>query len=75
LSLSSERTAFASAKENRSLVVLREIPPDMGADLGVVWVHAMETPREQQYYFKPAELLALKLATAADSPKPVATKS
>ena len=38
---------------------------DMGIDLEV-WIHAMETPREQLYYFQPAELLALKLATAMD---------
>jgi hypothetical protein len=35
---------------------------DMGIDLEV-WVHAMETPKERLYYFKPAELLTLKLAT------------
>ena len=48
---------------------------DMGVDLGV-WIHAMETPKEQLYYFKPAELLSLKLATAANATRPVAaTKS
>ncbi len=35
---------------------------DMGIDLEV-WVHAMETPRDELYYFKRDELLALKLAT------------
>ena len=39
---------------------------EMGIDLGV-WVHAMETPRDELYYFKPDELLSLKLATSADS--------
>ena len=34
----------------------------MGIDLGV-WVHAMETPRDELYYFTPAELTELKLAT------------
>ncbi len=37
---------------------------DMGVDLGV-WVHAMETPKEELFYFTPDELLALKLATSA----------
>jgi hypothetical protein len=35
---------------------------DMGIDLGV-WVHAMETPKDELFYFKPEELLSLKLAT------------
>jgi hypothetical protein len=35
---------------------------EMGIDLQV-WIHAMETPKERLYYFKPAELLALKLVT------------
>ncbi len=48
---------------------------DMGVDLAV-WIYAMETPKEQLYYFKPAELLSLKLATAADASRPgAATKS
>ena len=42
---------------------------DMGVDLGV-WVHAMETPRDELYYFQPAELLELKLATDAAGAKP-----
>jgi hypothetical protein len=39
---------------------------DMGVDLGV-WLHAMETPKTSLYYFKPAELLTLKLVTASAS--------
>jgi hypothetical protein len=35
---------------------------DMGVDVQV-WLHAMETPKERLYYFKPDELIALKLAT------------
>jgi hypothetical protein len=35
---------------------------EMGIDLAV-WVHAMETPHDELYYFKPAELTELKLAT------------
>ena len=35
---------------------------DMGVDPRV-WLHAMETPKEALFYFKPEELLALKLAT------------
>jgi hypothetical protein len=38
---------------------------DMGVDLQV-WLHAMETPKAELYYFKLEELLALKLATAHD---------
>lgn len=37
----------------------------MGIDLGV-WVHAMETPRDELYYFTAAELTELKLATRVD---------
>ena len=44
---------------------------DMGIDLQV-WVHAMETPKEKLFYFKPGELLALKLATVSESAKPIA---
>ena len=39
----------------------------MGIDLGV-WVHAMETPRDELYYFTSAELTDLKLATTVDAP-------
>jgi hypothetical protein len=39
---------------------------DMGVD-GQVWVHAMETPANELFYFRPDELLALKLATARAS--------
>jgi hypothetical protein len=35
---------------------------DMGVDLGV-WVHAMQTPKNEIYYFSPAELQELKLVT------------
>lgn len=41
---------------------------DMGIDLEV-WVHAMETPKEQLYYFKAEELAKLKLATPPGSPE------
>lgn len=41
---------------------------DMGIDLEV-WVHAMETPKEQLYYFKADELTKLKLATQQGSPE------
>ena len=47
---------------------------DMGVDLGV-WVHAMETPKDSLYYFKPDELLALKLVTVTSEARPVAKKS
>jgi hypothetical protein len=45
---------------------------DMGIDLGV-WLHAMETPSAQLYYFKPAELIELKLVTA-EAAKPAIAK-
>ena len=35
---------------------------DMGIDR-LVWIHAMETPAEELFTFKPDELLTLKLAT------------
>ena len=41
---------------------------DMGIDLEV-WIRAMETPREELYYFQPTELLTLKLATVVDDAK------
>jgi hypothetical protein len=41
---------------------------DMGIDLEV-WVRAMETPKEQLYYFKAEELAKLKLATQPASPE------
>jgi hypothetical protein len=37
---------------------------DMGVDQQV-WVHAMETPKDELFYFKPDELIGLKLATSA----------
>jgi hypothetical protein len=40
----------------------------MGIDLGV-WVHAMETPPDELFYFKPEELLELKLATSVGGAK------
>ena len=46
---------------------------EMGIDLQV-WVHAMETPKEQLYYFKPDELLSLKLATQAGKQPEVRAK-
>jgi len=42
---------------------------DMGID-PLVWVHAMETPKDELFYFKPDELVRLKLATGkADASK------
>jgi hypothetical protein len=35
---------------------------DMGVD-SMVWIHAMETPANELFYFKPDELVILKLAT------------
>ena len=47
---------------------------DMGVD-SQVWVHAMETPKDELFYFKPDEMLALKLATNNAASKPAAAKS
>jgi hypothetical protein len=44
------------------------------ADMGVslqVWVHAMETPHDRLFVFKPDELKSLKLATVAPDAAPV----
>lgn len=46
---------------------------DMGIDLEV-WVHAMETPKESLYFFKPEELLALKLTTERTGAKAAAPR-
>ena len=46
---------------------------EMGLNLQV-WVHAMETPKEELYYFKPAELISLKLATEAAGSKVADTR-
>jgi len=40
---------------------------EMGVDPGV-WLHAMETPSNRLFYFRPDELLALKLATEIATP-------
>ncbi|GLH79161.1 hypothetical protein SSBR45G_40700 [Bradyrhizobium sp. SSBR45G] len=42
---------------------------DMGIDLKV-WVHAMETPHDQLFTFKPDELKALNLVTSAPESRP-----
>jgi hypothetical protein len=47
---------------------------EMGVDVGV-WMHAMETPKEQLYWFKPHELLALKLATQSAGAKPAEARA
>lgn len=48
---------------------------EMGVDLKL-WVHAMETPKDQLYFLKPDELLSLKLATQrGTAPKATASAS
>jgi hypothetical protein len=64
----------AMAGAQRISAICQKYLRDMGVDLGV-WVHAMETPKEQLYYFKADELLSLKLATSIAGSKPVAKKS
>ena len=45
---------------------------DIGIDQ-LVWIHAMETPKDELFYFKPAELLSLKLATPRGAPPATAS--
>ena len=75
ISSASEAHAGDMASAQSMSAVCQKYLRDMGVDLGV-WVHAMETPKNALYYFKPAQLLSLKLATTttADA-KPVAKKS
>jgi hypothetical protein len=47
---------------------------DMGIDLKV-WVHAMETPHDQLFTFKPEELKALNLVTSAPDSRPEKSRS
>ncbi|UFZ03190.1 hypothetical protein LQG66_28715 [Bradyrhizobium ontarionense] len=47
---------------------------EMGVDLKV-WVHAMETPHDQLFTFKPDELKALNLVTAAPESRPEKSRS
>ena len=44
---------------------------DMGISLQV-WVHAMETPHDKLFVFKPEELKSLKMVTAASASAPIA---
>jgi hypothetical protein len=69
-----EAASGGMAGAQRVSAICQKYLRDMGVDLGV-WVHAMETPREQLYYFKADELLSLKLATSVADGKPVAKKS
>jgi hypothetical protein len=39
---------------------------DMGVDVRV-WIHAMETPHDRLFVFKPDEMKSLELVTAAPS--------
>ena len=47
---------------------------DMGVNLQV-WVHAMETPHDKLFVFKPDELKSLNLSTAAAAPSATAPRS
>jgi hypothetical protein len=44
---------------------------EMGIDLQV-WVHAMETPHDKLFVFKPEELKSLNLVTSAAASLPAA---
>ena len=54
--------SFASLDELGDGYGFRKVRRDMGID-ALVWIHAMETPAEELFTFKPDELLTLKLAT------------
>jgi hypothetical protein len=64
--LSGDGMSAADGMENAQAISAQcqQYLRDMGVDLEV-WIHAMETPHDQLYYFHPDELLALRLATAA----------
>jgi hypothetical protein len=47
---------------------------DMGVSLQV-WVHAMETPHDRLFVFKPDELKSLNMVTAAPASAPAAAKT
>jgi len=68
--LTNENFTGADGMENAQQIsaLCQKYLREMGIDLEV-WVHAMETPRDELYYFKRDELLALKLATNADDGK------
>lgn len=69
-----EAASGGMAGAQRVSAICQKYLREMGVDLGV-WVHAMETPKEQLYYFKADELLSLKLATSVSGGKPIAKKS
>ena len=62
------RDAEAMEEGQRISATCQKYLREMGIDLAV-WIHAMETPNDQLYYFKPDELMALKLATAVGNGK------
>jgi ATP-dependent protease ClpP protease subunit len=67
--------AASMAHAQRISAEVQKYLADMGVDLRL-WVHAMETPKEQLYFLKPDELLSLKLATQRGSePKTSANAS
>lgn len=54
--------AASMAHAQRVSAEVQKYLAEMGIDLRL-WIHAMETPKEQLYFLKPEELLSLKLAT------------
>jgi hypothetical protein len=66
ISTMGEAQADEMAAAQRVSAACQKYLQEMGVDLGV-WVHAMETPKTSLYYFKPAELQALKLVTTTAS--------
>ena len=68
---SNERLTGAAGMEHAQLIsaVAQKYLRTMGVDLQV-WVHAMETPHNELYYFTPKELSDLKLATVMDQAAP-----
>ena len=67
--------ATSMAHAQRISADVQKYLAEMGVDLRL-WVHAMETPKEQLYFLKPDELISLKLATQRGSePKTSASAS
>jgi hypothetical protein len=62
LSSDGKRVEGGAGSAQRVSALCQKYLREMGVDLQV-WVHAMETPADRLYYFKPDELLSLKLAT------------
>ena len=66
--------ARGMAEAQRISAECQEYLAEMGVDLKL-WVHAMETPKDQLYFLKPDEMLSLKLATQRGAEPKVTAKT